>query len=310
MDNFSYSFASSLDLLSEKLQGWLDAIIVNLPNVILAIIISFLAYLFAGIIRKWTSKLLNKISDNIRIIRLGSSLSVMILGVLTLFIILSLFNLDGTINKLLATAGVLGLAVGLALQDPLTNLFSGVMMSVRDMYAIGDLVETNDYFGVIREVNLRTTCLLLPTGEEVLIPNKLVVQHPLKNYTKNGYRRIDLNCGISYGEDLKRVKEVAINALLESNIALKNKPIDLVFTSFGDSAISFKLRYWIKSGSQSEFLDSQSRGIMVLKEAFDKHGITIPFPIRTIDFGIKGGKRLDDLDLTFTNGQEIIKNKI
>ncbi len=308
MDNFAYSFTSSLELLQSKLAGWGDSFILHLPNLFLAIIIAVMAYLFVGFVRKWSSKLLNKFTDNVRIVRLGSSLSVAILGVFTLFIILGLFNLSGTINKILATAGVLGLAVGLALQDPLTNLFSGVMMSVRDMYAIGDLVETNNFFGTIREINLRTTCLLLPTGEEVLIPNKMVIQHPLKNYSKNGYRRIDLNCGVSYGEDLKKVQSIALQALEGSEIPLHNRPVDLVYTSFGDSSINFKIRYWIKSDSQSDYLLKLSEGIVVLKESFDKHQITIPFPIRTLDFGIKGGMGLDDLNISFNGNKEIINN--
>lgn len=231
-------------------------------------------------------------------INLVSNLTSVILAIIILFIVLSIFNLNSTINKLLATAGVLGLAIGLALQDPLNNLFSGVFMSVKKLYNIGDLVETNGYFGKISSIDLRTTKLILPTGEEVIIPNKEVVQNPLKNFSITGQRRIDLTCGVSYGDDLEKVKTLTLNTIKSIKDIAANKPIEFMFTEFGDSSVNFVVRFWIQKTNQAEFLDVKSDAIIAIKSAFDQEDIMIPFPIRTIDFGIRSGVPLNEMMAT------------
>ena len=93
---------------------------------------------------------------------------------------------------MLAGAGIAGLAIGFALQDPLANLFSGVMMSVRELYRKDDLIKSGDFFGTIDKISLRSTRIQTLDGQEVVIPNKDVLQSPLTNFTVNGSRRVDL----------------------------------------------------------------------------------------------------------------------
>lgn len=95
-----------------------------------------------------------------------------------LFIVLGILGLDRALTSLLAGAGVVGLAVGLAVQEPLMNLFSGILMSTKSLYNVGDLIETNGYFGKIKKVNLRSTILEQVSGEEVLLPNKSIIHPP------------------------------------------------------------------------------------------------------------------------------------
>ena len=118
-----------------------------------------------------------------------------------------------------------------------------------------------------------------PQGQIVYIPNKVVYENPFTNYTKNFERRIDLSCGISYGDDLEKVKKIATEAISSIEKRDKNKDVEFFFTEFGSSSI-----------------------IMALKKAFDENDIMIPFPIRTLDFGIRGGEKLN----TMWNGQEKI----
>ena len=211
-----------------------------------------------------------------------------------LFVVLGILNLDKALTSLLAGAGVVGLAVGLALQDPIINTFSGIIMSVKELYNVGDLVETNDYFGVIEKINLRSTILRTPTGQRVVIPNKDIVQNPLTNYSYSGERRIDVSCGVSYGDDLEKAKDIAVTAIQEGVDHNTNRDVELYFKEFGDSSINFIIRFWIKATSQAKYLTAQSAAIIAIKNAFDKNNIAIPFPIRTIDFGIKGGESLTD----------------
>lgn len=291
-------FNASFDQLIEKLQGWLDQLILGLPNIILASIFLAASLFFARYLKRLVLKLLDRTTSNKTVKGLISNLVVAAFMLIALFIILNILNLSEAVTALLGTAGVAGLAVGLALQDPIINLFSGVLMSVRDYYQVGDLVETNDFFGKIKKINLRSTIIETPDGQEVVIPNKEVLQNPIKNYSHSPCRRVEVSCGVAYGDDLEKAKQIALDAIENSSIELYPKrPVELYFTEFGDSSINFTVRFWKTMEKQSEYLAARDTAIIALKKAFDNEGITIPFPIRTLDFGVVGGVRLDEMKM-------------
>ena len=125
----------------------------------------------------------------------------------------------------------------------------------------------------------------------------------LVNYSAYGTRKVDLSCGVSYGDDLEKVKRLSVEAVREKVEACdKDKEIEFFFTEFGDSSINFLLRFWIRDYNQPSYLRARSEAIMALKKTFDENDIMIPFPIRTLDFGIKGGETLREM-LGKSNGQ-------
>lgn len=294
LEQFSEAWSKMMD----KLMGWLDQTILMFPNLLIAAVVMGVSIFLARYVNKYTSKLTIKFTNNKTIGNVMSSVATAVFVILTLFLVLSILNLDKALTSLLAGAGVVGLAVGLALQEPLVNLFSGVMMSIRDLFNIGDLIETDGYFGKIKRIDLRSTLIELPTGELVTIPNKQVLQSPLKNYTASGKRRIVLECGVSYGDNLDRVQQIALNAISEA-VGEAKEDIDFYYTSFGDSSINFMIRFWRQDCRQPNILQSKSEAIIALKKAFDQNDISIPFPIRTLDFGIKGGERLDEVMIEY-----------
>lgn len=123
----------------------------------------------------------------------------------------------------------------------------------------------------------------------------MLFQNPLINDSENIYKRIDLNVGVSYGEDLERVRDIAIESVKNTPNINNDKDIDLEYLAFGDSSINFRIMIWVEYKSQLEFLKSQSEAIIAIKKAFDREDIMIPFPIRTLDFGIKGGEKLNEV---------------
>ena len=289
-------FSVATTKLWGKLAGWFNELVLALPNIVLASIVMGVSFFLARYLRKAVEKALQKTKANQAVTSLLSTISVVAFMLVTLFVVLNILNLSEAVTALLGTAGVVGLAVGLALQDPLINMFSGVVMSVRDFYTIGDLIETNGYFGKIQRINLRSTVLLQPDGQQVIIPNKEVLQNPLKNFSQNGRRRIDISCGVAYGDDLEKVKKVAIEAVANSGMDIREtSPIELYFNEFGGSSINFTLRFWKNITAQSDYLAAQDKAIIAIKKAFDANGITIPFPITTLDFGVVGGVRVDDI---------------
>lgn len=149
-------------------------------------------------------------------------------------------------------------------------------------------------FIALRVLNLDKTVTSLLAGLGIV---GLIMQGKYTHFSINGERRIDLDVGISYGDDLDKVEKVTLEAIKQISYLQKGKPVDLYFKEFGDSAIIFSVRYWVDyhTADYLRYLRAQSQGIKNIKKAFDKNDITITFPIRTIDFGIKGGKSLSDM---------------
>lgn len=292
MDTIWQQFEKSSALLLEKLAGWVDGIVTMLPNILLAAMVMGLSLLAARYVKRYLAKFISKFSGNVAVNRLLANIGTAAFVMVMLFVVLGILKLDTALTSLLAGAGVAGLAIGLALQEPIVNLFSGIMMSVRQYIKINDLVETNGYMGTIEKISLRSTVVRTFQGQEVILPNKMVYNNPLTNYTSSGQRRVDLACGISYGEDLEKVEQVAIRAIEQNINHDEGRPVELFFMEFGSSSINFVLRFWLDQIRQPDFVRGRSDAIKALKRAFDQNGIVIPFPIRTLDFGIKGGEKL------------------
>ncbi len=281
--------------ISDKLQEWLNTLIQMLPNIAVAIIIVVVFYLIARLVKKGTSRLLNQLSSHIAVIKLISQVMFLIVFLIGFFIALGILNLDKAVTTLLAGAGIVGLALGFAFQDIAANFISGIIITIRQPFRINDIIKSNDYFGTVTEITLRTTNIVTFQGEQVLIPNKDVFQKPLINFSYTGERRVDLGVGISYGDDLEKVKKVTVEAVKSVSNRLENKDPELFYSEFGNSSINFIIRIWTKYTSEKEFKHSISDAIMKIKKAYDENDIMIPFPIRTLDFGIKGGEKLSDV---------------
>lgn len=282
--NFKSQVENSYEVVQDKLDRWSDLILYNIPNVLVAIGVFILFYFLANFVRKYLRKLLTKFINQPTLRSLISSLvSVLIIGA-GLLIALHVLNLDTVLKSILAGAGVAGLAVGLALQSSLSNTFSGVYLSVRDIINIGDWVETNGFMGTVVEVNLRNTVIKEPDNNLVILPNKMVVENPFKNYGLTSQIRVILNCGVAYESDLEEVEKLAKKAISENFENDEDKEIEFHYLEFGDSSINFQVRFWINATSKLTILEARSKAIKVLKQAFDKNGISIPFPIRTVYF--------------------------
>lgn len=283
------------NLLVNKLTNWLDTAIEMLPNFALALLVLIIFYAIGKLIKKSVRQLLKNVTSNRTIVNLLESILGFIIVAIGVFIALSILQLDGAVTSLLAGAGVIGLALGFAFQDIASNFISGIILSIRHPFGIGDIIQSNDYFGTVEKLNLRNTIIKLPQGQIVYIPNKMIFENPLENFTKTGERRIDLACGISYGEDLEKVQKIVTEAISSLDKINKERDVQFLFNEFGGSSINFEVRYWISYNRQFDYFSAQSEGIIALKKAFDKNDIMIPFPIRTLDFGIKGGEKLNTM---------------
>ena len=296
----------ALEMIIEKVKNWFDVFVSMLPNMAAAIVIMIAFIVLAKLGALMVRKIFKKTSSNVALKNLFSTTIYYAIIGIGLFIILGVLKLDKAVTSLLAGVGILGLALGFAFQDITANFVSGIIIAFRRPFMLGDIVEVNDIMGIAARTNLRVTVIETFQGQEVYIPNKDVLQSPIYNFTTLGKRRIDLAVGVSYGDDLEKVESLVKETIknLDGIIDPENTIFD--YEEFGSSSINFNVRFWIEYPDQPGFLQLRNQAIKAIKQAFDENDITIPFPIRTLDFGIKGGEKLSEMPLSLAGGKKEI----
>lgn len=292
----------------EKVEGWLDTFISMLPNMVVALLLFLIFLVLAKLGRKFFTKVFNKASSNKALENLFATFTyASILGI-GLFIILGILGLDKAVTSLLAGIGVVGLALGFAFQDIAANFVSGVILAFRRPFNIGDVISVKNTMGKVSRTNLRATVIETFQGQEIYVPNKSLLQEEITNYTVLKKRRIDLAVGVSYGDDLEKVENLVLNTIKDLEGVIDHDKVIFDYDEFGSSSINFSIRFWIDYPNQPGYLAMRHKAIKAIKKAFDQEQITIPFPIRTLDFGIKGGEKLSAMKLSL-NGKNTEKEE-
>ena len=284
---------NAFDIIYNKVNGWWETSVSMFPNFVVAMIVLIVFFVVAKYVKHLLKKFFQKFYGQSAVINLFSN--IVYLSVLTagLFVALDILDLDKTVTSMLAGLGIIGLALGFAFQEIAANFISGIILSINKPFTIGDIVEVDGNIGTIEFVSLRTTNIRTFQGQKVMIPNKTIFQNAIINYTENGKRRVDLEVGVSYGDDLEKVQKVTLEAISSLDDIIKDEGVQFYFTEYGDSSINVVVMFWTEYKiKHSEYLEAQHRAIIAINKAFKANDITIPFPIRTLDFGIKGGEKL------------------
>ena len=282
----------ALQSAGEKITDWVEGLIQSLPNLVAAILVVLLFWFIARVVRRVLNRVLQRVLHQKQLVHVIAGFAFGIVLLTGIFVALGVLNLDKTVTSLLAGAGILGLALSFAFQDTAQNFISGLLLAVRREFDVDDIIKSNDFFGIVEQTNMRATVLRTFDGQRVIIPNSEVFQNPLVNFTSLGRRRVDISVGVSYGDDLEEARRIAIGAVEGVESRDPNHDVEVFYEEFGESSINFQLRFWIQFGKQTDFLSARSEAIIRIKQAFDESGITIPFPIRTLDFSEVGGVRL------------------
>ncbi len=297
-----FDVKNPLKLVTDKVEGWVNDFIAMVPNLVVAIVIIILFYVIARLARKGVKNLTERFSNNHAVNNLFANIVSIGLTAAGVFIALGILDLTTVVGTLLAGVGILGLALGFAFQDIAANFISGILIAFRQPFKIGDIIESDGNMGIVTDIDLRITTIKTFQGLEALIPNKNLFQNVVINYTRTNERRVDLAVGVSYGDDLAKVKKITLDAVSAIDSIDKSRDVTLFFKEFGDSSINFSVRFWAKSPKQPDYLQALSDGVMAIQAAYNENDIMIPFPIRTLDFGIKGGEKLSEMVLQHSNG--------
>ena len=286
-----------MNKIMDKLDLWKEIFIKNIPNITIAIIVIFVSYYASRAINTFISKNLGKKIKQESVRNLVSRVASAFIFLTGLYIAMTVLKFDDTLKAIISAAGVSGIVIGLALQGTLSNTISGVVLSFRQNLNIGNWVETNGYSGQVIDINLNYFVIKEADNNMVIIPNKTILENPFKNYSLTTKMRISITCGVEYGADLEDVEKITKNVIDENfNQNKIQESVEFYYTEFGDSSINFLCRFWIDSKNALEKLKAKSNAIIKIKQAFEKEGISIPYPMRTLEFA--NNNKLKNIEIT------------
>lgn len=238
-----------------------------------AIAIFYIGKLIVRLILKAVSKIMQKqdVEDTLESFVLSLSRMVLMLFV----IIATVGALGFQTTSFVAVLGAAGLAIGLALQGSLSNFASGVLIVLFRPYKVGDFVEAAGVAGTVVHVEILTTIFKTGDNKRVIVPNGQVMDSIITNYSTNDTRRVDMVIGVSYDDDLDKVRETLEDIIAADVRVLEDPPHKIAVSELADSSVNFVVRPWVKSGDYWAVMFEMTETI---KKRFDAEGISFPYP--------------------------------
>lgn len=256
---------------AESATAWLLSV---LPNLLAAVSILVAGYVISRIAAGWVGRLSTKLNQA------DTSLTVVLqrlakYAVMILAIVAALGQVGIQTTSLLAAIGAIGLAIGLALKDTLSNVAAGVMLLSLRPFRNGDVVEIGDISGTVEEIGLFATRIKSLEGHMEFIPNAQIWSGHITNFTMNGTRMVRESFGIAYDDDVAKARDILLSLIQSDERFLSDPAPKVLVTNLGDSAVVLEVRAWTSvadwSGARFNFIESG-------KIKLEQGGLTIPFP--------------------------------
>jgi len=207
-------------------------------------------------------------------------LSKAVLWIIGLLFIFS--NLGFDVTSLVAGLGIGGIAIALALQNILSELFSSFAIYFDKPFAPGDFIIVGDKMGVIDKIGIKTTRMRALQGEEIVISNKELTSAKIQNFKKMKERRASFSFGVTYETPVEKVKKISgvVKEIIEGEDGARFDRAH--FSKFDDSALNFDVVFYVESGDYANYMDIQQDINLKIMEEFEKMGVDMAYPTRTI----------------------------
>jgi small conductance mechanosensitive channel len=258
-------------------QKWTDLLIEYGSDYGLKLIGAFLIWIIGSWLIKKIKRLLVKAMDRLEYDEsLEIFISKLIVGALrVLLIVVILGNLGVETTSFAALLAAAGLAVGLALQGSLSNFAGGVLIMIFKPYKMGDYIEAQGENGTVKEISIFTTKLNSPDNKEIIIPNGILSNGNITNYSTEKQRRVDLVIGVSYDADIKQTKELLMKIITDHSKTLSDPAPVVNVRELGDSSVNFNVRPWVLT---DDYWTVYVEVLETCKLELDAAGIEIPYP--------------------------------
>ena len=247
----------------------------------------FIYYVAIKVLKKLTPLFNIKKKDDLVVDKSLKSFikSILNVGVHALLITICLLIMGVKESSLLAFFGTLGIGVGLALKDNLSNFAGGIIILLFKTYKVGDEVNISDEMGYIDDIDIFSTTIKTHNNDLVMIPNGMIISNKVINYTKTPIRRLKFIIGIAYDADIDVARKALEDLLRENPLVLKEPAVYSHVDSYGDSSINIALKGWTSNENYWTVYKETMNGI---KKALDNVNVEIPFP--QMDISIKNPK--------------------
>lgn len=263
--------------LEELSEAWLPLALQYGSQVLLAIITAAIGWWIIGRVTSGVHVLLEKRHVDRTLHSFIGTLIGVGLKVLLLISVAGMIGVETT--SFIALIGAAGLAVGLALQGSLANFAGGMLILMLRPFKAGEYIEAQGIGGTVDSIQIFFTILKTPDNKTIVVPNGSLSNGNIINYSRQPTRRVDINIGIDYGDDVRQARSILLG-LAKADERVFTDPAPVVWlTGLGESSVDLSLRMWTKTEDfWGVFWNIQE----LAKEEFDKQGITIPFPQRTV----------------------------
>lgn len=258
-----YGLEENLPLIGVSIWNILMFIVVLIVGIIAVKIVS-------AVLKKWMLKAkLTKILAEFttRVLRL--ILYVFVIGTALAFLGIEIGA------ALVSVSVVLGFVLGFALGDTLSNIAAGFMVAITKPFKAGDFITANGESGVVQNVGISVTEIDTPDNKRIVIPNKLVWGGNVTNFTKHPTRRVNMEIGISYDDDIDKAIKTTMKLLKSDNRVLSDPAPKVAVNEMGDSSVNLVIRPWVKTEDYWDFYFDFQKAI---KQKYDEAGIGIPYP--------------------------------
>ena len=260
----------SLERMLEKLYEW---VITRGVNVFFGVIFLSIGWKVINKTLKRIRRILESKNADPTITRFLDNVMNVTLKTVLIIIILQYIGVNLTgLTTIVASAGV---ALSLALKGSLANLAGGVIILVARPFNVGDFIETTEHSGVVEKISIFYTYLVTFDNKQILIPNGILTDSSIVNYSSKEIRRVDLTFSVAYEEDVIRLKNVLINILKNNELVLEEPEFFVGISMHGDSAINFIVKAWCKT---EDYWTVYYDLLETVKIKFDEEGISIPYP--------------------------------
>jgi len=242
-------------------------------KIVAAILIFVVGRLVASGLKKLVRKIMLKNKVDETLVSFTTSLGYV--AVMAFVIIAALGKLGIQTTSFIAILGAAGLAIGLALQGSLANFAAGTLMIIFKPFKVGDFIEGGGVSGVVEEIGIFTTEMKSPDNKKIIVPNAKMTGDNIVNYTAKDCRRVDIVAGVSYGDDIDKVKSI-LGDILASDSRILSEPAPMIgVLELADSSVNFAVRPWVKTADYWDVFFATQESI---KKRFDAEAISIPFP--------------------------------
>ncbi|MDQ3022139.1 MAG: mechanosensitive ion channel family protein [Bacteroidota bacterium] len=259
-----------------------------LPSLSISIIVLIIFLLLGNNVSNFFRKRLYAKSNDILLSNFLGKISKWVFMIVGFVISMEVLGLATVASGIIAGAGISAIVIGLAFKNIGENFLSGLLLAFNRPFNVGDLIETSGYTGTITSLDFRTTNIKTENGQNVFIPNSLILNNPLKNISREGLRRFDFIIQIDYNNDIQKAKDLILSAVNDVKEVLKD-PAPAVVVDQLTTVVNVKTYFWIDALKAD-------RSIMIVKgDVVEKSSYNLT----------KGGILISDLTQIKITNEEI-----